>query len=148
MSQNLYPTQDGPVPYQEPLMPPSGQPYPPQTQPMPQPQPIAPAAQEYQQPPTYQPPVPNQQPIVVNQYVAAVPLKLKTTPAAIVCPHCNSQITTVVETQFNCGNCCFCFWFFWCWLCVSLCNDKDLNCTDATHKCPNCNQVIQQYTAC
>ena len=93
----------------------------------------------------YQPPVVNQQqPVVVYQQ----PLILKTSPASIVCPHCNNQITTVVETNCNCLNCCFC-WFFCCiWLIVELVNGKDLNCQDATHKCPSCGCVIGSYSAC
>ena len=151
--ENLYPGPEGQVSPAEPLMPPT-------SQPQAYGQPIAPAVQAYQQPPpypgqpmapasaTYQPPMANQQPIVVNQAIPQAPLKLKTMPASIVCPHCHNNVTTVVDTQFNCLNCCFCWFFCICWCCVNLINDKDFNCTDATHKCPQCGQVVFQYNAC
>ena len=119
--QNLYPAQGGPVPGQ----------------------PVTPVVQPNQ--PIYQPPIVNQQqPVVVYQQ----PPKLKTTPVSLVCPHCHNQITTLVETHFNCLNCCLCCYCLLLWLIVELANDKDLNCTDATHKCPSCGSVIGVYTAC
>ena len=143
---NLYPAQPGPVPA-EPILPP--------TQPAGFGQPIQPVAQPYNPPPgsygqpTYQPPVQNQQqPIVVQQYVNAPPVKLKSSPVSMFCPHCKKTVTTVVSTQFNCLNCCFCFCFCLLWLIVELVSDKDLNCTDATHKCPNCKNVIGVYRSC
>ena len=151
--ENPYPAPVGQVSPAEPLMPPT-------EQPQYYGQPIAPAVQSYQQPTPdsglpmapasaiYQPPMPNQQPIVVNQVIPQAPLKLKTMPAEIVCPHCHNNITTVVETQFNCANCCFCWYFFPCWCIANLVNDKDFNCADATHKCPQCGQVVFQYNAC
>ena len=151
--ENLYQGQEGPIPRAEALMPPMlqhqayGQPLPPAIQPYLQPNPY-PGQPIPQSQPNYQPTFPNQQPIVVNQYISQAPLKLRTTPAVIVCPHCHNSITTVVDTQCNCLNCCFCWCFFPFWILVNLVNEKDFNCTDATHKCPQCGQIIQQYNAC
>ena len=130
-TQNLYPAQGGPVP---------GQPYPYQPG-----QPIPPVAQPYTNQPAYQPPIVNQQqPIVVYQQ----PPVLKSSPAFLVCPHCRNQVTTIVETNFNCGNFLFCFCFFYLWIIVELVNGKDLNCSDAIHKCPRCGNTIGNYSAC
>ena len=153
--ENLSPGPEGQVSSAEPLMPPTTAP------PQAYGQPIAPAVGAYQQPPpqipgpvvapataTYQPPMPNAQPIVVNQVIPQVPVKIRSSPAVMVCPHCHNTITTVVDTQFNCLNCCFCYCFFICWVIANLVNEKDFNCTDATHKCPQCGQVVFQYNAC
>ena len=152
--ENLYQGQEGPVAGSEPLIPPA-------QQPQVYGQPITPAVQGNLQTstypvqpgaippqPTYQPPVPNQPPIIVNQGIPQVPIKLKTVPAVVVCPHCHNTVTTVVDTQFNCLNCCFCYCLTLCWIIVNLANEKDFNCSDATHKCPQCGQVIGQYNAC
>ena len=108
-------------------------------------QPINPVAQPYPNQPMYQPPSVNQQqPIVIYQQ----PPILKTTPASAVCPHCKNQVLTVVETSFNCLNCCFCCFAFYAWIIVELVRGKELNCTDAIHKCPSCGNVIGSYDAC
>ena len=137
----------------QPLIPPSnevmtvpGQPIPPLAQPYPVAQPI-PVAQPVPQAQPYPSPVQNQ-PIVVNQVVPYVPVKFKTSPVSMVCPFCKKSITTVVNTEFNCGNCCFCFCFCLIWLIVMLASDKDLNCSDATHKCPSCGNVLGKYQSC
>ena len=139
------PPPNGPMDTAQPLIPPPtgyGQPMPPIAQPVPVAQPV-PAAQ----PVPYGPPVQNQ-PIVVNQYVPAAPVKFKTSPVSMVCPYCKNNITTLVDTQFNCCNCCFCFCFCLIWLIVMLVSEKDLNCSDATHKCPSCGKVIGSYQSC
>ena len=121
-------------------------------------QPISPIPQQYFQPlpgnqiPMAQPyaypsNLPNQ-PIIVNQYIPVQPIPFKTEPINMVCPFCKSNITTNVETEFNCLNCCFCCWNFVLWIIVQLVREKELNCTDATHKCPNCGQIIGKYNAC
>ena len=171
--ENLNQGPEGQVSPAEPLIPPTetappqayGKPIAPAVDPYQQPPQIpgpviAPAVGAYQQPPqipgpviapvsaTFQPPMPNQQAIIVNQAIPQVPLKLRSSPAVMVCPHCHNTITTVVDTQFSCLNCCFCYCMFICWVIVNLVNEKDFNCTDATHKCPQCGQVIYQYNAC
>ena len=135
-TQNLYPAQGGPI---------AGEPMPIQPG-----QPITPVAQPYPNPnpnqPFYQPPpiVNQQQPIVIYQQ----PLNLKTSPTNVTCPYCRNQVVTLVETNFNCLNCLFCCWAFYLWIIVELVRGKDLNCTDATHKCPSCGKVIGYYSSC
>ena len=94
-----------------------------------------------------QPPIQNQ-PIVVNQVIPVVQIKLRSSPVAMICPFCKNNITTVTDTQFNCLNCCFCYWAFIIWIIVQLISDKDLNCTDAVHKCPKCGNIVGKYEAC
>ncbi len=146
--QNLYPAQNGPIVGAEPLVPPTGQQIIPPPQSIPQGvQPIPASVQPvgaYVQP-VYQ----NQnQPIIVNQLVPVNLIKFKTTPIAINCPYCKQNVTTVVTTEFNCLNCCFCCWNWVIWLIVQLVREKELNCTDATHKCPSCGKIVGQYNAC
>ncbi len=164
--QNLYQAQPGPI-NSEPILPPTappqgyGQPLQPIAQPVAQPV-ITPYAQPVVQPiaqpvitpayippgpPIMQPPVQNQ-PIVVNQVIPVVQIKLRSSPVAMICPFCKNNITTVTDTQFNCLNCCFCYWAFIIWIIVQLISDKDLNCTDAVHKCPKCGNIVGKYEAC
>ena len=137
------------IPPQGQFIPPQGQLMPPQGQPIPPPgQPFQPLAQPIQVgTPMYQPPMQNQ-PLVVNQYVPLLNTHFKTSPVALVCPHCNQNIVTEVETQFNCANCCLCCWNWVIWLVIQLVRDKEFNCTDATHRCPNCKNVLGKYDAC
>ena len=113
---------------------------------MPPGQPVTPVVQNMPGP-IIQAPVQNQ-PIVINQNIPMNQVKLKTSPVSMICPFCNNNITTIVETEFNCLNCCFCFCFCIIWLIVQLASDKELNCTDANHKCPSCGHLIGQYRAC
>ena len=113
-------------------------------------QPMPPLAQPYPNAQPVQAPIQNQ-PIIVNQtvpVVPVVPVKFLTSPISVVCPYCSKQVVTNVETQFNCCNCCFCFCFCLLWLIVQLASGKELNCTDANHKCPSCGRLIGQYKAC
>ena len=140
------PPPNGPYEGAQPLIPPPtnmgpGQPMPPIAQPIPVAQPV-PAPQPYGQPPV------QNQPIVVNQYVPYAPVKFKTSPVSMVCPFCKNNITTLVDTQFNCCNCCFCCFFCILWLIVMLVSEKDLNCSDATHKCPSCGKLVGSYQSC
>ena len=142
-TQNLYPAQPGPVIGAEPIMPPTAQP-------MGYGQPIQPLAQPVYIPPGGQPPMQapiQNQPIIVNQ-IPVIPIKFTTAPMAITCPFCRNNITTIVTTNFNWLNCLFCCFFCEIWLIVQLVQGKDLNCTDATHRCPQCNQIVGQYSAC
>ena len=112
---------------------------------MPQPQPNQPTAQ-----PIFQAPVMNQQqPIIVNQYNPVQPLDLKTSPTTVVCPFCKQTVTTIVETECSGASvcCCICTSLV-CWVIFQICRNKDLNCNDATHKCPSCGNTIATYTAC
>ena len=139
-----------------PVQPPQGfaqpvapQPYPnqggiqyPQQQPYAQPvptsvgQPITPLAQAPMQ----------NQPIVVNQ--VALP-QLKTSPITVCCPYCKQTVTTIVETKFNCANCCLCLYAgLFVWMCIQCCREKDISCNDANHRCPSCQGLIGSYSAC
>ena len=88
------------------------------------------------------------QPIVVNQYVPYIAHKFKSSSLQMVCPFCHNNINTIVDVQFNCVNCCFCCCFFVLWLIVMLAQEKDLNCSNATHKCPSCGKVLGSYQSC
>ncbi len=134
----------------QPLMPPQmigpGQPIQPVAQPFPSAQ-----AMPLNQPMYTQQPIPQiqAQPIVVNQYVPyAPPMKFKTSPVQMICPFCKNNIRTLVDVQFNCLNCCFCFCFCMIWLLVMLIQEKDLNCSNAIHKCPSCGKVLGSYQSC
>ena len=159
--EKIYQGPEGQASPAEPLMPP------PTAQPQDYGLPIAPpvGANQQQPPPpqipgpvitpssvTYQPTMANQQPIVVNQIIPQATfqptIKIKTAPAFMACPYCHNVITTVVNTQFNWLNCCFCYCFPMCWVIVNLINEKDFNCTNATHLCPQCGQVVYHYNAC
>ena len=158
--QNLYPAQSGPVQAIEPILPPNQiQGYG---------QPIPPVAMPYNPPPsyekpTYEPPPQNQQqPIVVQQYAptqqqhyvvqqqyAVIPqAKLKTPAVTTICPFCKNNVTTIVETNFNILSCCFCYLFPLFWLLYNVCADKEFCCSDATHTCPQCGNIIGKYKAC
>lgn len=89
-------------------------------------------------------PVTNQVRINVN-YSAMC----KTTSVRIYCPYCNKYSQSVVEKTFSCVNCMCCCWFgVLPWLIWQLARDKELNCSDATHRCGACGNVIYRYTAC
>ena len=144
-------------PQQYPTQPPQGQPqqYSPQ-----QPQSLQVPPQYSAQPPqAIQPvigqpvtpiaqvPVTQNQPIVVNQ--VTLQHKFKTDPTTLTCPFCKQTIRTNVDTDLNCANCCLCLMTgVIVWACIMCCMDKDLNCCDATHKCPNCGSIVGNYKAC
>ena len=113
---------------------------------MPPGQPVTPEVQNMPGP-VIQDPVQNQ-PIVINQNIPMNQVKVKTSPVSMICPFCKNNITTIVETEFNCLNLCFCLFFRIIWLMVKIENEKELNCTDAKHTCPSCGQIVGQYSAC
>ena len=72
-----------------------------------------------------------------------------TMPHNINCPFCHKYITTLVETNCNIGSCCLCFWLSCLvWAAILLFKGKEIGCADATHKCPNCKNVIGIYHSC
>ena len=143
--QNLYQAQNGPIIGSEPLM-----------NPMIVPQPMVEMNQSMTPmqsmgpipsfSPVYQ--IPNQNPPIIVNQIPINSVNLKTTPINTICPFCRNNISTLVEKEFSCLNCCFCCWSWPIWLIVQLVRDKELNCTDATHKCPTCGRIIGQYDAC
>ena len=66
-------------------------------------------------------------------------------PVNMICPFCKQQINTLVETHFNCGACCICCLLGVFYFLMQAVRGKDLMCNDATHRCPNCNNVVGQY---
>ena len=74
---------------------------------------------------------------------------LKSRPKSITCPYCREAITTNTSRSCNCCNFCCCLWTAClCWCIFNCCRGKDLNCCDANHYCPKCNQLIYKYTVC
>ena len=97
------------------------------------------------------------QPIVTNQVnpapVHCIPLSDINTwgslPHNVTCPFCHQNIMTSVEASCNMGSCCLCFWLSCIiWAIILLCMGKEIGCADATHKCPNCKNVIGVYRSC
>ena len=65
------------------------------------------------------------------------------------CQFCKKKIYTKTNQHFNSCTCFFCC----CTGCliyviVQLIRGKDLCCYDATHKCPECKQIIAEYNSC
>ena len=97
------------------------------------------------------------QPIIVNQVnplpIRSIPLSVINSwgsiPHNVICPYCNQNILTNVQASCNMGSCCLCFWLSCIiWAIILLCMGKEIGCADATHKCPNCKNVIGVYRSC
>ena len=97
------------------------------------------------------------QPIFISQEgplpVHVIPLsdinKWGSLPHTVTCPFCHQNVTTSVEASCNMGSCCLCFWLSCIiWALILLCMGKEIGCADATHKCPNCKNVIGVYRSC
>ena len=72
-----------------------------------------------------------------------------TFPHSVECPFCHKKETTNVEASCNMGSCCLCFWLSCItWAIVLLIRGKEIGCADATHRCPNCKNVIGVYRSC
>ena len=84
--------------------------------------------------------------IIVNQQQPLIPQStFLVSPVHMVCPFCNTQITTRVVTHFNfAALCLFCFisYFYFIIQCI---RGKDCCCSDATHYCPNCGHEVGRY---
>ena len=94
--------------------------------------------------------VPNQ---IIYHHIAVAPsiMSVKTyMPFNMTCPYCAVEVTTVPETDFNCGFCClitfFSIWFTPLTLCIHCCVNGDFCCYDAMHKCPICGRCIARKT--
>ena len=97
------------------------------------------------------------QPILVNQVnplpIHCIPLSDINTwgsiPHNVTCPFCHQNVLTSVEASCNMGSCCLCFCLSCIiWAIILLCMGKEIGCADATHKCPNCKNVIGIYRSC
>ena len=112
---------------------------------------------------------PNQQPIAVNpvvqppyvqnqvvmnqinqpQIIYVDATNFKTSPCNTVCPFCKNHILTQANKKCNWYSCLLCY----CvglvpWITLQCCRNKNLNCYDAEHFCPNCGNKIAEYNSC
>ena len=72
-----------------------------------------------------------------------------TKPVSLTCQFCKNPVTTNVEKKCNCCTCCLCCWTgFFIFICIQCCRDKEIGCSDATHTCPNCGQLLGNYNSC
>ena len=70
-------------------------------------------------------------------------------PHKVTCPYCHQNVTTSVTASCNMGSCCLCFWLSCIiWAIILLSMGKEIGCADATHKCPNCKNIIGVYRSC
>ena len=105
-----------------------------------------------QQPQTY----PSQQQVVNNQTQPQVvqivqqgAQEFGTKPVSMVCTFCKKPVSTKVVKSCNCCSCFCCFTtLFIGWFCVQCYRKKEINCCDATHKCPECDKDLGNYTSC
>jgi len=103
------------------------------------------------QPQTY----PSQQHVVNNQaqpqivQVVQGAQQFGTQPVSMTCQFCQKPVTTEVIKKCNCCACCLCcFTGLFIWICIQCCRNKEINCWDAQHKCPNCQQILGNYQSC
>ena len=96
-------------------------------------------------------------PMLINQIspsqIQRIPKKIinqwGTFPSEVECPFCHKNVKTKVQTNCNVGSCCLCFWLSCIiWAVILLFRGKEIGCNDATHKCPNCKNVIGVYHSC
>ena len=72
-----------------------------------------------------------------------------TFPHEVECPFCHKTVKTKVEASCNMGSCCLSFWLSCItWAIILLVMGKEIGCADATHRCPNCKNVIGIYRSC
>ena len=96
-------------------------------------------------------------PMLINQItptqIQSIPNRIinewGTFPHSVECPFCHENVTTKVEASCNMGSCCLCFWLSCItWAIYLLIKGKEIGCADATHRCPNCKNVIGVYRSC
>ena len=111
-----------------------------------QPQQIYQPQQGYGQPILVVPTNPNN--ILVNQENPENSINFGRSPISLVCTRCGENVTTVIEEKCNGAACYFCCISLFCiYACFQCSRGKDLSCTDSTHKCPKCKQIIGTYSA-
>ena len=74
--------------------------------------------------------------------------KFGTEPVQFYCPYCKKHVTTKVQRKISpcaLSSCILSLCIFY--VIVQACRDKEKNCYDAVHKCPNCNNELGSYTA-
>ena len=101
------------------------------------------------------PPIATSQGFVANQaqpqvvQVVTGQQNFGTKPVSLTCQFCKNPVTTNVEKKCNCCTCCLCCWTgFFIFICIQCCRDKEIGCSDATHTCPNCGQILGNYNSC
>jgi len=111
---------------------------------------MAPAPQQpIAQPVAYIQPIVASNQVNPNAMILRNPQDFKCVPIVCTCPNCKNTVTTIVTTNFNAANClcCLCTSLL-CWILFQCMRDKEISCNDATHICPHCQYVIQNYSAC
>lgn len=74
---------------------------------------------------------------------------LRSTNTQLVCPYCKSTITTSIKKTCSCPSVCCAIWLTpISWFTFQLIRQKDYNCFDAIHTCPNCKKTLGKYDAC
>lgn len=78
----------------------------------------------------------------------AIAKVLRSTSQFVLCPFCSEFVPTRAERSCSCAStCCFLCGFIP-YLCFQVLREKDINCCNANHYCPNCNAIVHQYRAC
>lgn len=74
---------------------------------------------------------------------------LRSRNTQLVCPYCKSTITTTIKKTCSCPSVCCSIWLTpISWFVFQMIRQKDYNCFDAVHTCPNCKQTLGKYDAC
>ena len=92
-------------------------------------------------------------PVVINQTTPTIigTAEFGTSSREIICQFCRKPVTTDTECEFNCGSCCLCcLTGCICFMCIQACRGKSpcCCCCDFKHKCPNCGQILGNYSSC
>ena len=95
----------------------------------------------------------SKRPVVINQTTPTIigTAEFGTSSREIICQFCRKSITTDTECEFNCGSCCLCcLTGCICFMCIQACRGKSpcCCCCDFKHKCPNCGQILGNYSSC
>ena len=75
-------------------------------------------------------------------------LNLGCSPVNMTCTYCGKKIRTLTQSNFNFVACGFCMLFNWLYCCVQLCRNKNVCCSDITHRCPRCGVILGEYNSC
>ena len=87
--------------------------------------------------------VPVGSPLIINRY----------TSTDLTCPYCRKIVKSVPDAYWTCESCCMCmkyyvlYYFtacigFFIHFIINTCNGEDLCFCEATHRCPNCKNII------
>ena len=73
---------------------------------------------------------------------------LRSTSQFVLCPFCNQFVPTRTERSCSCSNVCCFFLGVYPYFYFQIFREKDINCYNANHYCPNCTKMVHQYRAC